>query len=198
MTLIESVDVEPVRVRQFIYPKAPLSQRFGAYIVDGIITVGPVIVAAIFNHLFHLGTQSPATRTINYVATLAWAFYYTCTRDARPNGQSIGKKIFGLMVVNTETDKPCTLGQAIGRGLTLAVLNGIPAIGWLIEPIAAVGSADGRRIGDRLAGTQVIRASVYAALAVLLLSAGACLLLPPTPAHGDNTLRLGANISSRR
>ena len=116
MTLIESVDVEPVRVRQFIYSKAPLSQRFGAYIVDGIITVGPVIVAAIFNHLFHLGTQSPATRTINYIATLAWAFYYTCTRDARPNGQSIGKKIFGLMVVSTETDKPCTLGQAIGRG----------------------------------------------------------------------------------
>jgi hypothetical protein len=45
--------------------------------------VGPVIMAAIFNHLFHLGTQSPETRTINYLATLAWAFYYGCTKDAR-------------------------------------------------------------------------------------------------------------------
>lgn len=160
MSLIESVCIELGRPRQFLYPKAPLPDRFGAYIVDQIIALGPVITAAIFNFLFHLGTQSPMVRTFNYVATIAWAFYYTCTRDARPNGQSIGKEMFGLMVVNTETDRPCTLGQAIGRGLSLVFLNSIPFVGWLIEPIAATGSSDGRRIGDRLAGTQVIRPSV--------------------------------------
>ena len=37
----------------------------------------------------------------------------------------------------------------------------IPGIGFLIEPIAAVVTADGRRLGDRLAGTQVIEVGDY-------------------------------------
>jgi uncharacterized RDD family membrane protein YckC len=163
MTLATVGDIDAGLPKRFIYPKAPLGERFGAYVVDTIIAAGPVIMAAVFNALFDLGTQSPTTRTINYVATLAWAFYYSCTKDARPNGQSIGKKMFGLMVVNVETDKPCTLGQSIGRGLMMSILSGIPIIGWAIEPIAASWALDGRRLGDRAAGTQVIRASDYEA-----------------------------------
>ena len=163
MSLVESVDAEADRPRQFIYLKAPIAPRFGAYVVDQMIAFGPMLMAAIFGFLFRLGAQTPGVRAFNLIASVAWAIYYMCTRDARPNGQSIGKKIFGLMVVNVETDKPCTLAHAIGRGVSLMLLNAIPVIGWLIEPIAAVGSADGRRIGDRLAGTQVIRVSVYEA-----------------------------------
>ena len=162
MVLVEDAAALSHAPLRFIYPKAPLPERFGAYVVDQAIALGPVIMAGIFSFFFHLGTQSPAVRTFNYLATVAWALYYTCTRDARPNGQSIGKEIFGLMVVNVRTNKPCTLGQAIKRGLALMFLNGIPLIGWLIEPIA-VTTRDGRRIGDGVAGTQVIRASEYEA-----------------------------------
>ena len=161
--LLESGDGEPESPPRFIYPKAPLSDRFGAYLFDSAIAVGPLIMAAVFNQLLHLGAQSMSTRVINYVATLAWALYYSCTKDARPNGQSIGKKMFGLMVVGVDTARPCTLGQAIGRGLLLDLLNGIPVIGLFIEWFAALVSTDGRRLGDRLAGTQVIRASAYEA-----------------------------------
>lgn len=162
MVIVESAAAVSHASPLFVYPKAPLPERFGAYVVDQAIALGPVIMAGIFSFLFHLGTQSPTVRTFNYLATVAWALYYTCTRDARPNGQSIGKELFGLMVVNVRTNKPCTLGQAIKRGLALMFLNGIPLIGWLIEPIA-VTTHDGRRIGDKLAGTQVIEASVYEA-----------------------------------
>jgi uncharacterized RDD family membrane protein YckC len=161
--LVESGEGDVDRPELFIYPKAPLSERLGAYIVDSIIGYGPVIMAWVFNVLFHIGTESPTTRTINLVATIAWSFYYSWTKDARPNGQSIGKKMFGLMVVGVETDRPCTLGQSIGRGLVLSLLSGIPVLGWLIEPITVFVSDEGRRIGDRVAGTQVIRASVYEA-----------------------------------
>src|SRR3954463_3460718 len=37
------------RRRPYIYPKAPVGERFAAYIVDSIIGVGPVITAAIFD-----------------------------------------------------------------------------------------------------------------------------------------------------
>ena len=43
----------------------------------------------------------------------------------------------------------------------MVVLPLIPGIGFLIEPIAAVVTADGRRLGDRLAGTQVIEVGDY-------------------------------------
>lgn len=157
---MESV-AEPDVLARFVYPKAPLADRFGAYVVDTLIAVGPVIAAAISNHLFHVGTPSRAMHSINMLATLAWALYYSCTKDARPNGQSIGKKLFGLMVVSAETNKPCTLRQAVARGGLLVLLNGAPGLGLLIESAAALVSDTGLRLGDRLAGTQVIRAGSY-------------------------------------
>ena len=146
--------------RPYIYPKAPLGERFAAYIIDSIIGVGPVITAAIFDFLFHIA-QNPTNRTINMVATVTWAIYYGATKDARGNGQSIGKKMVGLMVVGTDTNEPCTIGQSTGRAFVRLLFGAIPLVGQLIEPIAVLATDDGRRIGDRAASTQVIRASEY-------------------------------------
>jgi uncharacterized RDD family membrane protein YckC len=157
---LESV-AEPDVLARFVYPKAPLAERFAAYIVDTLVAVAPLIVAVIANRLFHAGTQSSAMRAINILATLVWALYYSCTKDARPNGQSIGKKLFGLMVVSTETNKPCSLRQAVGRGGLVVVLNVFPGLALLMESVAALVSDAGFRLGDLLVGTQVIRASSY-------------------------------------
>ena len=146
--------------RTYIYPKAPLGERFAAYIIDSIIGVGPVITAAIFDFLFHIA-QNPMNRTINMVATVTWAIYYGATKDARGNGQSIGKKMVGLMVVGTDTNEPCTIGQSTTRAFVRFLFSAIPLVGQLIEPIAILATDDGRRIGDRAARTQVIRASEY-------------------------------------
>lgn len=97
------------------------------------------IMAAIFNFFFHVGSESPVMRTVNYVATIAWAIYYGFTKDGHGNGQSMGKKLFHLIVVTTETNEPCSLSQSIGRALVLFVFSAIPVLGWLIEPIAAAG-----------------------------------------------------------
>jgi uncharacterized RDD family membrane protein YckC len=159
------VTVEPARVQRLTYPKAPLGGRLAAYVVDFLITMGPAIMASVFAFVFHLGAQSQTTNLINMIASFSWAIYYGFTKDSRTNGQSIGKKLFSLMVVNVDTGKPCSLGPSIGRTIVHAILNGIPFIGWLIEPIAVLTTADGRRLGDRLASTQVIRLSAYEATA---------------------------------
>jgi len=155
-----STRAAPTRPREYIYPKAPLGERFLAYLVDSAIGIGPAITAAIFDFLFRIA-QSPTNRTINLIATVTWAIYYGATKDGRGHGQSSGKKMFGLMVVGTETNQPCDVGQSTGRAFVRFLLSAIPMIGGLIEPIAVVANDDGRRLGDRAASTQVIRASDY-------------------------------------
>jgi uncharacterized RDD family membrane protein YckC len=91
--------------------------------------------------------------------TSIWAIWYAFTKDGRENGQSIGKKAMGLMVVNLNTNLPCTRGKSALR----ALLWIIPYIS-LIDCIMVLVSDDGRRIGDYLANTQVIAVSSYPGL----------------------------------
>jgi uncharacterized RDD family membrane protein YckC len=95
------------------------------------------------------------------VACGIWSFWYSFTKDGREGGQSIGKDMMDLMVVHTETNTPCTMGQSALRALVWFAVSLIPVVGWLIEPVIAIAAADGRRLGDRAAGTQVIPVSSY-------------------------------------
>ncbi|HKW10167.1 MAG TPA: RDD family protein [Gemmatimonadaceae bacterium] len=169
--LTESLEPSIDPKRNWYYAKAPLENRLGASMIDGIVGLGPVIFAAILGWIFHLGQQSHAIQVFNMIATSAWGLYYRFTKDARLNGQSIGKKICNLMVIDVETGAPCSLGQSIGRAAVLFFLNVIPILGWLVEPIAVLTTDDGRRLGDRAAGTQVVEVSRYEATRFRLPSA---------------------------
>lgn len=86
---------------------------------------------------------------------LGFAFYvfYYLLSDALPNGMSIGKRIFGIQVVDDHSLQPCSLKQAFKRNLLLAV----PVIGWL--DAASIFNPLNRRLGDRWANTLVIKRS---------------------------------------
>ena len=144
------------------YPKAPSSDRFGAYIFDKLVGFGPAITAMIFDVVLNI-TQSDTSMVINILATFSWAIYYALAKDGHGNGQSIGKKMFHLMVIKVDTGEPCSMGQSIGRGVVGGLLGWIPVLGALIEPIAVLATSDGRRLADRAAGTQVIASTVYEA-----------------------------------
>ena len=90
-----------------------------------------------------------------------WSIYYGFAKDGRAGGASIGKAKMGLMVVRLADNRPCTPGQSALRVLTLIILNVIPAVGWLIEPVVVLAADDGRRLGDKAAGTQVIAVADY-------------------------------------
>lgn len=92
-------------------------------------------------------------------------------RDVRSGLFSIGKRIAGLRVVQIGTGQPATNAQAVMRnsyylGLTLLmmlpviVLDGLAATLFglcvVIDVLMIIATEDGRRLGDRLAGTQVV------------------------------------------
>jgi uncharacterized RDD family membrane protein YckC len=147
-----------------LYPKAPLGGRFLAALVDGLVILPAFVLGAFL--VMAVAAGSTVLAVLLGLATFAaglWALYYAFTKDGRPGGQSIGKKMNRLMVVHLQTNQPCTRGQSALRYLVMFLLNLVPYVGWLIEPIVLLSAAGGRRLGDSAAGTQVIEASAYRA-----------------------------------
>ncbi|HEX4963223.1 MAG TPA: RDD family protein [Thermoanaerobaculia bacterium] len=113
---------------------ASAGQRFLASFLDGIVAGVPAVIP---------------------IAGWIWAVLYIWTKDALPflGGQSVGKKVLGLRVVNLETGKPIKgdYGAAITRQLSLA----IPLFN--IVDACMVFSAERRRFGDKWAKTVVVK-----------------------------------------
>ncbi|MGE5588561.1 MAG: RDD family protein [Clostridia bacterium] len=142
------------------HPKADLGKRFVAALIDGVISGILAVVIPVLGGL--LGAAYTLTKD---------ALVFQLTKDAQWKNRSVGKKLMGLQVANLaggDVDMPISLK----RNVTLAVgplLAAIPLLGLLVAPL--VGSilalieivlvltdADGRRLGDRWANTQVIAA----------------------------------------
>lgn len=146
-----------------IYPAAPAGRRFLAMLIDALYPL-LFILPGLLLLLLGEGTGSSGLVLAGgalLAAAVAYSVYYQFTKDGRDGGASIGKRHMGLMVVHLPSDTPCTRGQSAQRALVMALLNLIPAIGWLIEPVMVLAAADGRRLGDRAADTQVIDASLW-------------------------------------
>jgi uncharacterized RDD family membrane protein YckC len=105
--------------------KAPIGERCIAFFVDsGIFCVVNVFC---------------------YIGTV-----YTCLKDGIREGQSIGKGLMGLRVVDFQTGMPATIGQSLIRNCLCGWLDGCCCY------LPALIDQDGRRIGDQVAGTVVI------------------------------------------
>ncbi len=88
------------------------------------------------------------------------------------SGQSLGKKIFGLRVMNTLKDEPASLKDSILRNAPVGIATFfaiIPVWGWLIlglvglplmamEIYLMVSVESGHRLGDVMADTEVTAA----------------------------------------
>ena len=143
------------------YVKAPFGARLLAYIVDGVVSAAAIGVAIAILATTDLPKENGFIGFALIAAAIIWAIYYSFTKDGRDGGQSIGKEMLNLMVVNTTTNQPCTTGESALRALILFAVNLVPIFGWVIEPIFALSDPDGRRLGDRAANTQVIRSGDY-------------------------------------
>ncbi|MEW6585240.1 MAG: RDD family protein [Nitrospirota bacterium] len=94
---------------------------------------------------------------------------YLLIGDGFFDGRSIGKKLIGLRVVSAATFKSCTFRESVFRNSTLALgyfLYEVLWFGWIIilvvcalEFIVLLGSKNGMRIGDEIAGTLVVESS---------------------------------------
>ncbi len=146
------------------YAKAPTGARVLASLIDIAIALAALIPGGLL--LLALKNEQEALPTVPLVVLavgFAYTLWYSYTKDGARGGASIGKRHTGLMVVHLQTGRPCTKARSFVRAALWVATGNVPVIGVLIEPLLALCTADGRRIGDRIAGTQVIRASNYRA-----------------------------------
>ncbi len=129
-----------------LFPKASALNRFIAKFIDLLIVAG----------LYEI------TSRIGFITGMM----YLLIADGFPQGKSLGKWLIGLQTFVPATRSPCTFRESIIRNFPLAVgyfLFLIPYVGWLLtgaifafEGLLIIGNGLGLRIGDELAGTQVL------------------------------------------
>jgi uncharacterized RDD family membrane protein YckC len=144
--LPEQVGVHPLRVG--IYPKAQVLNRFIAKLID----------------LFVAAAAAEVIAPVGFLAGLA----YLLVADGFAGGRSIGKRLIGLQTILPETRESAGFRESIIRNIPFALAHlafAVPYVGWLVtaaivafEAILIIGNDRGRRLGDELAGTQVLDA----------------------------------------
>jgi hypothetical protein len=131
-----------------VYPKAQVLNRGIAKLID----------------LFIVAAASQMMGPVGFLAGLA----YILVSDGFAGGRSIGKRLIGLQTVFPGRREAAGFRESIIRNLPFAVAQvafAIPYVGWLIsvviigfEAVLILGNEQGRRLGDEVAGTQILDA----------------------------------------
>lgn len=122
------------------YGKANLRRRFAAAAVDAFV----VLTGIIF------------WWTLQSALMLFAAAIYVLLRDALfARGQSVGKFLFGLHVIHVRTQERCSRLRSVARNAVF-VVPGLNLVGVVLESMTIVRDPQGERLGDLLAGTQVV------------------------------------------
>jgi len=142
--LSEQAGVHPLAVG--VYPKAQVLNRFIAKLID----------------LFLAAAAAEVIAPVGFLAGLA----YLLVADGFSGGRSIGKRLIGLQTILPDTREPAGFRESIIRNIPFALAHvafGVPYVGWLVavaivvfEAVLIIGNERGRRLGDELAGTQVL------------------------------------------
>ena len=120
------------------YTKADVRKRFSAAFVDALVVT----------------TLSLGYWTGGSPLYLAFSAGYLLLRDA-VGGRSIGKLLFGLVVISMKTGRPSSFAGSVERNLLL-LLPGPNVVAVFLEARTIVADPQGQRLGDRLAQTQVV------------------------------------------
>jgi uncharacterized RDD family membrane protein YckC len=137
----------------FQLPLAGPASRLYAMLLDIAIVLGTVNGVGLL--VYWIFAKAPGFGVM--VITLgefAIGFAYGALLEGIWNGQTIGKRLFHLRVID-QTGLPLRLEQAWVRNL-MRVFDALP-FAYLIGGISAVSSPLMQRFGDRVAGTLVIR-----------------------------------------
>lgn len=121
-------EAKNVPVSQDSFVKAEPMDRLWAYLIDlGVILVGSLLCC---------------------LPGLAYGFL----KDSLYDGRSIGKKVMGLQVLNSESLTPCKMMESVIRACSLA----IPLFG-IYDGLLVFIDPEGLRYGDRWAKTMVVK-----------------------------------------
>ena len=128
--------------------------RIGAQIVDLVLMFGQVMVVALGLAFLTQPESEAAVEGFVGVAFLTLPLYGGLL-EGYWNGQTVGKRMTGIKVVNRRGEEP-SVGQAFGRNVPAVIL-----FSWLTSAVALAAMAmdDHRqRVFDSIAGTYVVKA----------------------------------------
>lgn len=155
------------------YDNAPIGRRFLAYLLDGLIILlfcipSIILIFDVLMGYFTYGYNGLYGSQIEGFSHLVWGlillivpFTYGLIKDGLGNGQSYGKRALDLMVINVNSNNPCSKSNSAGRNIMFSIFCSVPYIGYLVEVIMVFANPEGRKLSDLVAGTQVIDAKEY-------------------------------------
>ncbi|MCA6074357.1 RDD family protein [Fulvivirga sedimenti] len=145
---MQTIQIQTTQNVGIQYAVAGLGERIGAYLLDSVI-IGAYVIIVMFL-LTSVGINTYWIFILFYLP----AFFYHLISEALMDGQSIGKKQFGLKVVRLDGN-PVTLGNYVMRWILRLVDISITSGAVALLSIAV--TKEGQRIGDIAAGTTVVR-----------------------------------------
>ncbi len=143
----------------FRLPLAGPASRLYAMLLDSIIVLAAVNGVGLLVYLIFSKAPGFGVMVIT-LAEFAIGFAYGALLEGFWNGQTIGKRLFHLRVID-QSGLPLHIEQAWVRNL-MRVFDALP-LAYLVGGISVLSSRLMQRFGDRVAGTIVVRETPLAA-----------------------------------
>lgn len=146
---VETLSTPPLQIKP-----APLPRRIGAGVIDSLVLGAVWLIFLIaFGRSLMPVPLFPDYSTLVPLALLSFVYYFVLEGLF---GATIGKSLLKLIVLEKDSEV-CSFSASFKRNL-FRFVDWLPLL-YLVGTIAVVISKDRQRIGDRLAGTIVTKAS---------------------------------------
>ena len=135
-------------------PPATIGVRTVSGLIDVAVTVALLLVVTFLFSLAALGTDAALSGAAQIVSMVLVLVGIPAVTETLTRGRTVGKLVMGLRTVRDDAGR-ISFRHALVRSLLGVVeiwlLSGIPAI------VSAMASRKGKRVGDLVAGTYVVR-----------------------------------------
>ena len=138
---------------------AALPSRLLAGVLDALLQFLVLVVLGSLATAVSLELSEAAVETLGLIVVVAVLIFYPVTFETLMRGRTPGKAAMGLRVVRDDGG-PIGFRQALVRGLTGAFLERPGLSLFAIAVVTSLLNEQGKRLGDLLAGTVVLRERV--------------------------------------
>ncbi len=163
---------------------AALPSRVVAALADGVLQLLLVVVVGIAFAISSLDVSEAVAATLFIVLLVLVLAVYPIAFETLWRGRTPGKALMGLRVVRDDGG-PIGFRQALVRGLAGAFLEKPGVTSFVLPVVVSLLNRHGKRVGDLLAGTLVVRDRVR-------VQGHAVAVMPPPLAGWARTLELTA------
>ncbi len=148
---MSKIDITTTQNVTIEYELAPLSERIFAYMIDAVVMFGIILLLW---SIFIPSTGYFYQSAVFYLVLLPVFLFYSLASEVFMNGQSLGKKIFGIKVVKLNGEE-ASLNDYIIRW-TFRMVDIYFSFGTLASLLIG-SSSKHQRLGDILANTAIIK-----------------------------------------